>query len=80
MLCVSFPDQLSTKINQLAGIFCQTPEKFVIEMVEERIQHDSAYQETAYLSHSTANQKRLNQAIVDINKEKFKIHELLDDE
>jgi len=77
MLSVTFPDQLSTTINQLAGLFCQTPENLVIEMIEERIQHDSAYTETAYLSKSIINQKRLNQAIVDINTEKYEKHELL---
>jgi len=79
MLSVSFPDQLSTKINQLAGIFCQTPENLVIEMIEERILHDSAYKETAYLSKSPVNQKRLNQAVNDIFHGKYEIHGLLDD-
>jgi len=79
MLCVNFPDQLSAQINQLAGFFCQKPENLVIEMIEERIQHDSAYQETAYLSRSSINRKRLNEAIVDINSGKYENHGLLDE-
>ena len=79
MLCVIFPDQLSTQIIQLAGFFCQKPENLVIEMIEERIQHDSAYQETEYLSQSRINQKRLTEAIVDINYGKYENHRLLDE-
>lgn len=71
MLTVNVPEKLSGKINEIAKVFCQTPEEFVIELLEERIAHDSAYQETAYLSASEANRKRLDKAVEDIRAGKY---------
>lgn len=71
MLTVTIPDRLTDKINEFAGLFCQTPEEYLIELIEERIEHDSAYSETAYLARSEKNRKRLDKAVEDIKSGKY---------
>lgn len=79
MLQITIPDTLTTKIDELARLANQTPEEYILELIEERIDHDSAYKETAYLAKSKINRQRLNQAIKDIRKGKYESHELIDD-
>ncbi|MBF0378020.1 MAG: hypothetical protein HQK72_11130 [Desulfamplus sp.] len=66
MLNVIIPEKLTLKINQFAGMFHQTPEEFIIEILEERLEHDSAYKETLYLAQSNVNKQRLDKAVSDI--------------
>ncbi|MCP4104902.1 MAG: hypothetical protein GY749_05105 [Desulfobacteraceae bacterium] len=77
MLTVNVPDKLTGKINEIAKLACQTPEEYIIELIEERIEHDSAYNETAYLAESEINRKRLNRAVEDIRAGKYEIHGLI---
>jgi hypothetical protein len=79
MLSVTIPERLTLKINQFAGVLSQTPEEFIIEILEERLEHDSAYKETVYLAQSDVNKQRLDRAITDINKGKYEVHGLLND-
>ncbi len=79
MLTVNIPDRLSNKINEFAGQVCQTPVEYIIELIEERIEHDSAYKETAYLAKSKINRKRLDEAVEDIKSEKYELHGLLNE-
>ena len=79
MLTVNVPDKLTGKINQIARMVCQTPEEYLIEIIEERIEHDSAYRETAYLAESETNRKRLDEAVLDIRAEKYEARELIDE-
>jgi len=77
MLTVNIPDKLTDKINEFARLVCQTPVEYIIELIEERIDHDSAYNETAYLAKSKINRKRLNKAVEDIKSGKYEAHGLL---
>ncbi|MBF0257935.1 MAG: hypothetical protein HQK62_03685 [Desulfamplus sp.] len=79
MFNISIPEKLSIRINEFAEIFSQTPEEFVLELLEERLDHDSAYKETDYLSQSGINKKRLDQAVADIHKGRYSCHELTND-
>ena len=79
MITVNVPDKLSGKINEIAKLFCQTPEEYILELIEERVEHDSAYKETSYLSESKINRERLNEAVEDINTGKYEAHGLIND-
>ncbi len=79
MLILNIPDELTNRINEFAHIVCQTPEEFIIELIQERIDHDSAYSETDYLAKSETNRKRLNKAIKDIKSGKYESHGLIND-
>lgn len=79
MSSVTIPDNLINRIAKIAGRVCQTPEEFILELVQERVDHDSAYSETAYLSKSKANKKRLNKAVKEIKSGKYESHRLIDD-
>jgi hypothetical protein len=76
MLNVTIPDTLSLKINELAGLACQTPEQFIIELLEKLVELDGGYKETAYLAESAENKKRLNRAVADIHQGKYEFHGL----
>jgi len=77
MLTVNVPEKLTGKINEIAKMFCQTPQEYLIELVEERVEHDSAYKETAYLSESKINKNRLDKAVEDIRNKKYETHGLI---
>jgi hypothetical protein len=79
MSTVTIPDNLINRITKIAGRACQTPEEFILELVQERVDHDSAYSETTYLSKSKTNKKRLNRAVKEIKSGKYEPHRLLDD-
>jgi hypothetical protein len=66
MMVIHVPDKLSGKINEMAEQVCQTPEEYILEIIAERIEYDSAYRETAYLAKSEANRKRLDEAVREI--------------
>ncbi len=76
MLTVNVPDKLTGKINEIARLACQTPEEYIIELIEERIEHDSAYNETA-LAESEINRKRIKRAVEDIRAGKYEVHGLI---
>ena len=78
MITINVPEKLSGKINEIARLVCQTPEEYILELIEERIEHDSAYKETAYLAESKNNKKRLDKSIDDIRKGDYKAHGLID--
>lgn len=78
MITVNVPDKLSGKINEIAKLFCQTPEEYILELIEERVEHDSAYKETSYLAGSKINRERLNEAVEDIKAGKYEAHGLMD--
>jgi hypothetical protein len=52
MLIVNIPENLSDKIKEFAKHACQTPEEYVVEMIEKIIARKSADDEAAYLSTS----------------------------
>jgi PHD/YefM family antitoxin component YafN of YafNO toxin-antitoxin module len=79
MLSIQVPDQLEDKIAALAMLTEQTPEQLALELLEERIDHQSAYLETAYLKRSPRNRERLDQAIRDIRGGHFEERNLIDD-
>jgi len=79
MLTVNVPNKLTGKINEFARLVCQTPEEFVIELIEERLEHDSAYNETAYLAESEINRERLDKAVEDIRAGKYEAHGLINE-
>ncbi|MDM8567602.1 hypothetical protein QUF74_18390 [Candidatus Halobeggiatoa sp. HSG11] len=79
MLQINISDKLITKINKFAEITNQTPDKYIVELIEERLDHDSSYQETAYLAKSQINKQRLDKSIKGIKKGKYKSHELIND-
>ena len=77
MISVNVPNKLSDKINEIARLVCQTPEEYILELIEERIEHDSAYKETAYLAESEINKRRLNKAVENIKADKYEAHGLI---
>ena len=77
MLTINVPEKLTGKIYEIAKIFCQTPQEYLIELIEERIEHDSSYKETAYLSESKINKNRLDKAVEDIRTGKYETHGLI---
>jgi len=79
MLTINIPDDLQKKLSSLAVLANQTPEEVALEIIEERIDHQSAYDETAYLEKSETNKKRLDKAIKDIKKGIFEDRVLIDD-
>jgi hypothetical protein len=79
MLCLEIPDSLQAKIAAMASLAQQTPEQLALDLLEEQLDHHSAYVETAYLSRSPANCARLNQAIRDIRQGCFEERALIDD-
>lgn len=79
MITINVPDKLSGKINEIARLVCQTPEEYVLELIEERIEHDSAYKETSYLAESEINKKRLDKAVEDIRAKKYESHGLINE-
>ena len=79
MLIIDIPDELQRKITNFAMLAGQTPEQVVLEIIEEYIDHQSAYNETAYLMKSLNNRKRLDNAIKDIRNGIFKEKKLTDD-
>jgi predicted transcriptional regulator len=79
MLTVNIPDNLTNRIHDIAKSCCQTAEEFIIETLQDRIDHASAYSETEYLAQSATNKERLNRAVQDIQSGKYEAHELLND-
>lgn len=79
MLTIKIPDDLQDKLSNFAVLVRQTPEQVALEIIEERIDHQSAYDETAYLKKSETNKKRLDKAIKDITEGIFEERELIDD-
>ena len=79
MLTIDIPDELQRKIASFAMLAGQTPEQAVLEIIEERIDHKSAYAETAYLMKSLENRNRLDNAIADIRNGIFEEKPLIDD-
>lgn len=79
MLTIKIPDDLQNKLKGFAVLAGQTPEQVALEIIEERIDHQSAYDETAYLKKSKTNKKRLDNAIKDIKKGIFEDKELIND-
>ncbi|MDM8565888.1 hypothetical protein QUF74_09570 [Candidatus Halobeggiatoa sp. HSG11] len=79
MLQINIPDKLTNKVNKFAEIASQTPEEYIVELIEERIEHNSAYQETTYLAKSKINKQRLDKAIKDIKEGKYESHGLIND-
>jgi hypothetical protein len=79
MLIVNIPEALTNTIQKFAKQACQTPEEYVVELIEERIAHESAYNETAYLSKSAVNRDRLDEAIEDIRGGKYESHGLINE-
>lgn len=77
MLTVNVPEKLSGIINEMAKEFSQTPEEYVIELIEERLEHQSAYLETAYTEGSKRNRDRLDRAIEDIRAGRHESHEMI---
>ena len=79
MLTITIPDILTSRIHDIARSFCQTPEEFIIETLQDRIDHASAYGETEYLAQSATNKERLNRSVQDIQSGKYEAHDLLND-
>lgn len=79
MITVTIPDDLQNKLTNFATLAGQTPEQAVLEIIAERIDHQSAYDETEYLMKSEVNKKRLNKAIQDIKNGVYKGRALIDD-
>nr|VFK52575.1 MAG: hypothetical protein BECKTC1821D_GA0114238_11924 [Candidatus Kentron sp. TC] len=79
MLTIDFSDELQRKVTDFAIQAGQTPEQAVLEIIEERMDHQSAYNETAYLMKSEKNKERLDQAIRDIKDGIFEEKELKND-
>ena len=79
MLCIQILESLQAKLAAMASFAEQTPEQLALELLEERVDHHSAYVETAYLSRSPANRARLNQVIRDIRQGCFEERTLIDD-
>ncbi len=79
MLTINVPEKLTGRINELARRVCQTPEEYLIELIEERIEHDSDYDETAHLAKSETNRKHLDKAVRDIRAGKYEPHGLIDE-
>ncbi len=79
MLTIKIPDDLQNKLTSFAVRVGQSPEQVALEIIEERIDHQSAYDETAYLKKSVNNKNRLDRAIKDIKKGVFEGRELIND-
>ncbi len=79
MLTINIPDSLTSRIHDLAKSFCQTAEEFILETLQDRIDHASAYRETEYLAKSAINKERLDKAVKDIQSGKHEAHGLLND-
>lgn len=79
MLCIEIPEPLQAKIAAMATLAEQTPEQLALELLEERLDHHSAYVETAYLGRSPANREKLDQAIREIRRGGFVERALIDD-
>ena len=79
MLVLNIPDKLTNKINKFAKLVCQTPEEFIIKLIEKSIAHDNTDNETDYLAKSKKNRKRLNKAIQNIKSGKYEVHGLIND-
>jgi len=60
IMTVNVPDRSTGKINEFARLVCQTSEEYLLEIIEERIDHDCAYNETAHLAKSEIDKKRLD--------------------
>ncbi len=79
MLTIDIPDDLQKKIADFAVCSGQTLEQAVLEIIEERLDHQSAYAETEYLMQSEKNKNRLDSAIQEIRNGLFEKKELIDD-
>nr|VFJ70565.1 MAG: hypothetical protein BECKFW1821C_GA0114237_10245 [Candidatus Kentron sp. FW] len=79
MLTIDFSDELQRKVTNFAVQAGQTPEQAVLEIIEERMDHQSAYAETAYLMKHEKNKERLDQAVRDIRNGIFEEKELKND-
>ncbi len=79
MLCIEVPESIEAKITAMATLAKQTPEELALEMIEERLDHHSAYLETTYLRSSPHNRERLDQAIREIRRGCFEPRALIDD-
>ena len=62
MLTIKIPDHLQNKLSSFAVIAGQSPEQVALEIIEERIDHQSAYNETDYLKKSETNKKEIKQS------------------
>ena len=76
---LTYVQELQNKLTSFAVLAAQTPEQVALEIIEERIDHQSSCDETAYLNKSETNKKRLDKAIKDIKKGNFKDRALIDD-
>lgn len=79
MMTIAIPDDLQEKLVRFAMSSEQTPEQAVLEIIEDRIDHQSAYRETAYLMHSEKNRQRLDRAVREIKNGIYEEKALLDD-
>lgn len=79
MLTLEIPEQLQRKIAVMASLAEQTPEQLALEMLEEHLDHHSAYIESAYLQRSERNKARLDRAIQEIKNGVFEPRALIDD-
>ncbi|MCP4648539.1 MAG: hypothetical protein GY853_00480 [PVC group bacterium] len=79
MLQINISNSLTNKISEFAKIAHQTPEEYIVELIEKQVEYDSAYQETAYLAKSQINKQRLDKAVKDIKKGKYESHGLTND-
>lgn len=79
MMCIDIPDDLQEKLVRFAMSTAQSPKQAVLEIIEDRIDHQSAYRQTAYLMASEKNRKRLNEAVQDIKNGIFEKKALLNE-
>ena len=79
MLTLEIPEQLQRKIAVMVSLAEQTPEQLALEMLEEHLDHHSAYIESAYLQRSERNKARLDRAIQEIKNGVFEPRALIDD-
>ncbi len=76
--CLASRENGTKSLCEIARSFCQTPEEYILEpIIAERVEHDSAYRETAYLAKSEINRKRLDKAVEDIGSGKYEARELI---
>ena len=77
MFTLNVSPKLNDKIKRLANQNSKTPEGYIIKLIEERIKHDAAYNDTFYLAKSKTNKKRLDKAVEDIRAGKYTEHGLI---
>ena len=79
MLTIDIPDKLQSKLKHFAASASQTIEEVALEILEERVDHNSAYDETAYLMKSEVNKQRLNKAVEEIRQGIYEEKTLIND-